>query len=627
MADYKSQYTGEQIDHAIGVVFEMEASSGDDGGVTYEGTCVAFSAEPDVEITVKAADGSKDELTFVHAGKNLFKPFTAEITSNGVTVTPLADGKMQIVGTASTTTWLNTIKKENAVLLPAGDYTLTTNLPYLTASCTVTTPDGSLNRNAHSELVRKFTLAEPTLIYTIVTLNANKPLDGTFWIQLERNAEKSVYEPYKSQDYSGSPPVIFNAYKDVNMVYSTDGKVLSVTLKASDETVIKEAVSAELARIDGEQNYNLPVLELTGNTGAMTKEVAVDLDYKWGEMTGTCSVKWQGSSSLAWPKKNYTIKFDQEFEAVEGWGAQKKYCLKANYIDFSHSRNLVNAKLWGQIVKSRDVVPTQFANLVNGGAVDGFPIVIKLNGEFHGVYTWNIPKDGWMMGMGSGTQECILCADAWEDPTGFKSPAVIDDHFSLEYVSDENNTAWVTTSLNRLINACINSNGSDIDTTIAQYVDLQSAIDYYIFAVLLAGGDMTQKNYILATYDGIKWYFSAYDMDCTHGLEWDGMAWQRANSAPSFTGYASAHRLMELIKNYKKDELKARYAELRSDILSESNIARTFGNFAGLIPVHALVKDVQKWPTIPNTSVNNVSQIRDYYRMRCAYADEWMEAL
>lgn len=627
MADYKSLYTGEQIDHAIGVVFEMEASGGDDGGVTYEGTCVAFSAEPDVEITVKAADGSKDELTFVHAGKNLFKPFTTEITKNGVTVTPLADGRMQIIGTASTTTWLNTIPKASPVWIPAGDYVLSTNLPYLTASCGIEKLDNSINKSAHSGEARKYSFAEPTQIYTIVTINGNKPLDGTFWMQLERSTEKSEYEPYKSQSYSATPPVALYSYEGTNTIYSTDGKALSVTLKESEEAVIKNAVSAELARIDYEQDYNLPVLELTGSTGAMTKEVAVDLDYKWGEMTGTCSVKWQGSSSLAWPKKNYTIKFDNAFEAVEGWGAQKKYCMKANYIDYSHSRNLVNAKLWGQVVKSRNVVLTQFANLVNGGAVDGFPIIIKLNGEFHGVYTWNIPKDGWMMGMGSGTQECILCADAWEDPTGFKAPAVIDDHFSLEYVSDEDNMAWVTTSLNRLINACINSNGSDIDTTIAQYVDLQSAIDYYIFAVLLAGGDMTQKNYILATYDGTKWYFSAYDMDCTHGLDWDGMTWLGANSAPSFTGFASAHRLMELIKNHKKDALKARYAELRNNILSESNIARTFGNFAGLIPVHALVKDVQKWPTIPNTAINNVSQIRDYYRMRCALADKWMEAL
>lgn len=104
--------------------------------------------------------------------------------------------------------------------------------------------------------------------------------------------------------------------------------------------------------------YGLPILHLTGDTSAMTKDDAVDLTYVYGERNGTVSVKWQGSSSLAWDKKNYTMKFDIAFEAKEGWGEQKKYCFKANFIDSSHARNVVNAKLWGQVVKSRPLPPT-----------------------------------------------------------------------------------------------------------------------------------------------------------------------------------------------------------------------------------------------------------------------------
>ena len=84
---------------------------------------------------------------------------------------------------------------------------------------------------------------------------------------------------------------------------------------------------------------------------------------------------------------------------------------------------------------------------------------------------------------------------------------------------------------------------------------------------------------------------------------------------------------MKLIRTYKLDELKARYWELRETVLSESNVATMFGNFCGQIPSPVYLQDVKKWPMIPNTAVNNVSQIRDYYRLRAEQVDAWIEAL
>ena len=63
------------------------------------------------------------------------------------------------------------------------------------------------------------------------------------------------------------------------------------------------------------------------------------------------TIKIQGTSSLAYAKKNYTIKFfddpDHEVKsAVDvGWGSENEYCLKANWIDKTHCRNVVTAKL------------------------------------------------------------------------------------------------------------------------------------------------------------------------------------------------------------------------------------------------------------------------------------------
>ena len=358
--------------------------------------------------------------------------------------------------------------------------------------------------------------------------------------------------------------------------------------------------------------YGLPVLYLAGDTSAMSKDTAVDLAYVCGERSGVCSVKWQGSSSLSYPKKNYTIKFDNAFEAKTGWGEQKKYCFKANFIDHSHSRNVVSCKLWGEIVKSRSNVPAELATLPNGGAIDGFPCVIMLNGEFHGLYTWNIPKDGWMF----GSPKAILCADAHTDATRFKGLATLNGDFELEYVEDENNADWVLPSINRAIQAVMDSDGSDLDTNINQYIDIASAIDYYIHTVDEAAADATDKNYILVTFDGVKWYFSAYDRDTVYGLEWTGKMFYAPNVGTTYKSYANMHRLMELIYNYKRKELKDRAVSLRKTVKSEANVTNVFTNFASGIPSQILIEDAQKWPTIPSTNTSNIWQILNWYRLR-----------
>lgn len=376
--------------------------------------------------------------------------------------------------------------------------------------------------------------------------------------------------------------------------------------------------------------YDLPVLELTGDISpiAVSKDNVVTVEYVYGDRSGTCTVKGQGSGTYAQAqvygadgKYNYTIEFDNPFEAVEGWGVQSKYCLKGNLIDATSARNVVTAKLWGQIVRSRSVVPEELASLPNCGAIDGFPCIITLNGDFHGLYTWTIPKEGWLFGMGEKETEAILCAD-YSEACYFREEATLNGDFDLEYVSDEENTGWVIESVNRLINACRNSDGTDLDTTIAQYLDWDSAIDYLIFKYLVHGVDIGGKNYILATYDGVKWLFSAYDLDSTYGLHPDGKIFYSVNSQ---IVSRSGHTVDNLIWNYKPKQLKARFRELVAGPLSVNNVANMFLNFAGAIRQQVYLADWEKWYCVPNTSANTIQQIIGHYQRTVPRVDALMQ--
>lgn len=392
--------------------------------------------------------------------------------------------------------------------------------------------------------------------------------------------------------------------------------------KIESSKALIEATKAVEANKFNYKNYKLPVLYLNGDMTGISKDTKVKLNYIYNERKGTCTLKWQGSSSIRYPKKNYTISFDSPFEAKNGWGSQKKYCLKANYIDFSHARNVVSAKLWGQMVKSRTTKNELLNNLPNGGAIDGFPIMLVINDIYQGLYSFNIPKDKWMFGMGSGEKECIVCAEEHSNATLFAETITqLGSQFALEYAKDEENTQWVIDSLNNLITTILNNDNANYKDEVGKYMDIDSAIDYYIYACLISHTDGRAKNFLLHTFDGVKWAFTAYDMDTVFGNHFDGTAYYKADVSPTFSYYVVS-KIMNLIYKYDKERLKQRYMKMRETVFSEDNVSYMFYNYLVNIPKALFDEEVKLWPTLPGTETNNISQILNNFRLRCELLDK-----
>lgn len=411
----------------------------------------------------------------------------------------------------------------------------------------------------------------------------------------------------------------------MNVITNNASAVLEVTYNKVAEKKAETFIESEYA------DYGMPILYMDGDTSAMTKDDKVTLSYSYKGRSGSCTAKWQGSSSLAHPKKNYTVTFDTAFEVVEGWGVHDKYCLKADWVDFSSCRNVVAAKLWGTVVKSREGVSETLSALPNGGAIDGFPCLVVINGELHGIYNFTIPKDGWLMGMGSGTQEAFVCAEGTAECGNWNAPVVGTD-LELEYVTDEDNADWVQTSLDAMFTACKadSIDESYIDNTLSQYMDIPSAIDYYVFAVLFGHDDGVLKNYILGTHGGTKWFWSAYDMDLIFGLKYgsakpvfvDSWKFSGNRGAASFERFSAYSKPMRLLYNHKKAEIIARYKELRETVLSPAVVAQAFYNYGSQIPLLVYNKEAELWKARPNTAVNNVAQIVLWYQDRVLWLDK-----
>lgn len=401
------------------------------------------------------------------------------------------------------------------------------------------------------------------------------------------------------------------------------------------------AFEAETTTNIKELNDRLPTMKVYGDTEGMSKDDAKTLFAKYSNGTesfsGYCTLKWQGSSSLAYDKKNYTISFyldgDGEnkntHEFKNGWGNQSKYVLKANYIDYTHARNICSAMLWADIVKTRKNVDSNIAKTPNYCAIDGFPVKLYINDQYKGLYTLNIPKDGWMFGMDKkNPNHAVLCAEqnnngdnTKRNSSEFRKLANIDESdWSLEFPKELNPD--IKTSFNNLISFVMNSTDTEFKESISDYLDLESAIDYWIFCYFILASDSLGKNQIFMTYDGIHWIASMYDMDSVFGLAWNGYSYLPSNTAcPS--GYQETNNLLwERISSLYADEIKVRYNELRKTALDVNYIAAVFKDFDKLIPDYIRRMDVGIYGWVPQYETNTVSRIIEFIRNRAVYCDE-----
>ena len=364
---------------------------------------------------------------------------------------------------------------------------------------------------------------------------------------------------------------------------------------------------------------------------------------KTKDISGYCKTKAQGNSSMSNPKKNQTVKLYKDAECSEklkvdfkGWGDQNKFCFKANWIDLTHARNIVSARLWGDVVKTRSnyaELPELLRTSPNQGAVDGFPVKVYANGVYQGRYTLNIPKDGWMANMDDENEaHCILCGENYGSGC-FREDAKIDGSDWSDELHDTVPES-IKTRWNEVISFVMNSTDEEFAANIGNYFDVNSLIDYYIAGLVICNNDGFGKNQLFFTYDGEKWYASAYDMDNTFGTYLGYIEphdFPRNNYEDFKNG--GGNLLYIRMENLFADAIKARYAELKNGALSIENIVNRFERFTDICPPYLVEEDYADttagggFTEIPLKAESNIQQIRGYIVERYPYVDSYIENL
>lgn len=285
-----------------------------------------------------------------------------------------------------------------------------------------------------------------------------------------------------------------------------------------------------------------------------------------------------------------------------GWGYQNKYCLKANWIDKTHARNIVTAQIISQVQEKYGLFNDTPAN----GVIDGFPVEIYSNGEFLGIYTFNIPKDEWMFGMDSDNpNHIVLCGEAWSPKTLFaESPDL--EMWSVEVGPESDETLL---KFDRICQFIINSSDEEFKQNFCDYIDIDAALNYYIMSDIACLRDNLGKNMLMVTYDGVKWYPSLYDLDTSWGTRHDGKELFDYDENLVSMNWNNLFKRME---ECFSDELSQRYFELRKEILTKENIISKFEQFEDSIPQETFDKETKRWGSeIPGFDIAQIAEYLD----------------
>lgn len=400
-------------------------------------------------------------------------------------------------------------------------------------------------------------------------------------------------------------------------------------------------------------------------TGALPEtkqqgEYPVVLTYKSALETFTsyATLKVQGDSSTIYAKKNYTVKLFKNQERTNKdkhkflyWKAFNKFVLKANWIDITHSRNVVGARIWSDMVKTRsdyDSLPDELLNSTNLGAIDGFPVMVFVNGYYYGRYAFNITKDN-MLNMDEDNPNHAMVQGQDNIDEGCKFRSTSTANWTDELTDDLTHIKARWESILLFVST---ASDSSFRANLSNYFSVPSLIDWYLFGFAFFSYDSFGKNQSYLTYDGNYFICSAYDMDSILNIFWSGyMPFQPEEpwrpylhhvytntTTGAHSGYEEGNYLFERLAEQFDAEIRSRWAELREHggALSFQNVDMRFEDWCKLVTPEQMKEDYASttangaFTAMSNIAggnilTNNIQQIREFAHDRLAYVDTQME--
>ena len=448
-------------------------------------------------------------------------------------------------------------------------------------------------------------------------------------------------------------------------------------------------------------DFDLTKLSKASRGGQQGVDYEIPTEVEFYDMQGNYFKKWtsmsgQGDSSMLFKKKNIAFDFfDSEFDGdafgirFDNWVIQDSFHLKAYTNDAFRCVGLAAYKIYSNILNTRpanDRVPfaklvdtwkdvdwsVGYDNMIDGNSnltdnfdfeakcmPDGFPVIVYQNGQFFGIYCWQIKKHrnnyhldkgtatnvhldgvlsgqsiwsangdntkiGWDNNSASGFEvrnpkdSNLILMDGTQYDADFNAGELIDetsefyDATNKKHKISKNtkkcivNLSKYMTELREYETAYNNAPDgpekeaalSTLKEEIEKRFNVSFMIDYLIVINVLQDGDSVAKNWQWVTWNGIQWCPNLYDCDCSFG---NGVGGNVLDDVLNILiGFGATDSPIYWVYTYYMSDIESRYSYLRSSgTITADKVIDEVKNIVIAIGANNYKREFKKWKDSP----------------------------
>ncbi len=370
--------------------------------------------------------------------------------------------------------------------------------------------------------------------------------------------------------------------------------------------------------------YGLPVLFLDS---APTESVYRRSRLTFRGRRHRIEAKLRGSSSLNYPKKNYTLEFDNDdlFDAPDlgmGFVDRKKMVLTSTFDDNSYVRQRLAFELWDRMAPEHI-------------RIHSASVVLYVDNSYHGLYTLTDHVDRHLMrGHGlldSGNLYKARSYDAdfrvKEDPLPLHAGLTKAEGLPTEDFAD----LW------SLITFVDTASDEEFAARAGELMHLQDYRDWWLFVTMIRADDSASKNsYHYIEYPGAPARYIPWDFNASFGQTWT----THRTDAEEIRSYARYNRLFErlLASSEQKALIQQRCLSVLDGAFSVETVEATLDRYLAEIDASAR-RDWAKWEeshrnfarwdqrTDFTSFDEEVAFVREWYLARWIALKEWCSAV
>ncbi|MDC7993555.1 CotH kinase family protein [Altibacter sp. HG106] len=325
-----------------------------------------------------------------------------------------------------------------------------------------------------------------------------------------------------------------------------------------------------------------PVVRISYEADTLKKHPRVPATFSYYDadtaFAQPITMRLRGNISLQFPKKNFDIEFQEEGSTTESEDVLLKnlredddYVLDGMYNEALRLRAKTALAMW------QEQRPWTYSKKGKSGP-EGFYVDLFVNDTYRGIYYLGEQVDRKLMRLkkkdGDTVRGELFKAGYYADGTkfiaapDFKNSLPTWAGFEMEYPYEDYVAFY--DNLHAFMKFLTTSSASEFSQHLEQWLDVENAIDYFLFVNAIRATDNLGKNFYFGRYDNDEPYlFIPWDVDGSFGVIQAG---KRIPTTNDILDNGLFKRLWEENPEGYRQKVARRWFELREDLYATKTV-------------------------------------------------------